>query len=386
MPAHRVCGFVFANLCVVLLLAAGLDAGGTAGAADARHEDRARYTSEVSGVPPLRGIMSPERDMYEKDLEDLAEWGVKLVRFQLTRNWEKLGTDRDTDDYDKWLDGRLANLEKMLPVARRLGIRFVVDLHTPPGGRFGQNYMNMFEDTAEDRPYAEYFVAIWERIATRFLNHEHKEAIWAYDLMNEPVLSPQARARDAAYNLFLRAARAIRKIDPDVALSVECLVGPVAVVFAEFKPFPPEIENVIYQAHFYSPFTYTYQYLLPETTPAGNGPPEYVEYPGIIDHEFWYKERVREELEPIREFQLKYGARMYIGEFSAVCWAPNADVFLRDCVEIFDEYGWDWSYHAFRDYPGWSLEHGGEPPYTFWPDKNNLRMKAMRDAWASGQK
>jgi hypothetical protein len=27
-----------------------------------------------------------------------------------------------------------------------------------------------------------------------------------------------------------------------------------------------------------------------------------------------------------------------------------------DCIELFEEFGWDWSYHAFREWSGWSVE------------------------------
>ena len=49
----------------------------------------------------------------------------------------------------------------------------------------------------------------------------------------------------------------------------------------------------------------------------------------------------------------------------AIRWAPenSAYNYLRDIIDIFEEYGWDWSYHAFREWNGWSVE------YT--EDKNN---------------
>ena len=39
--------------------------------------------------------------------------------------------------------------------------------------------------------------------------------------------------------------------------------------------------------------------------------------------------------------------------------------YLRDVIEIFEQHGWDWSYHAFREWNGWSVEHG--------PDRNDTR-------------
>ncbi len=82
-----------------------------------------------------------------------------------------------------------------------------------------------------------------------------------------------------------------------------------------------------------------------------------------------------------REFQLKTGARIYVGEFSAIRWAPGADRYLRDSLELFEEYGWDWSSHSFREWDGWSLEHSGDPAgIRLEPENGRLRavLEALR--------
>ena len=47
---------------------------------------------------------------------------------------------------------------------------------------------------------------------------------------------------------------------------------------------------------------------------------------------------------------------------SAIAWAPGADQYLRDCISLFEEYGWDWTYHAFREWGPWSVEHETATP------------------------
>jgi hypothetical protein len=49
-----------------------------------------------------------------------------------------------------------------------------------------------------------------------------------------------------------------------------------------------------------------------------------------------------------------------VGEFSAIAWAEGADRYLQDCMELFDEYGWDWCYHAFNEWRGWNVEYAGD--------------------------
>ena len=82
----------------------------------------------------------------------------------------------------------------------------------------------------------------------------------------------------------------------------------------------------------------------------------------------------------VRSFQKKYGAKIYVGEFSAVCWAPDAEKYLRDVISVFEEYGWDWSYHAFREWPGWSVEHEGEDDASLRLSPDNPRRRALMDA------
>ena len=69
-------------------------------------------------------------------------------------------------------------------------------------------------------------------------------------------------------------------------------------------------------------------------------------------------------------------------EFSAVRWAPGADLYLKDLISIFEENGWDWTYHAFREWRGWSLEaYDNRGNEKFNPDMNK-RKKVVLEAFA----
>ena len=90
------------------------------------------------------------------------------------------------------------------------------------------------------------------------------------------------------------------------------------------------------------------------------------------------KDCLRSAVRGAREFQLKYGARIYAGEFSAVAWAEGAENYLRDCISLFGEYGWDWTYHAFREWEGWSVEHETAGPGSpSLPSADNPRRRAL---------
>jgi hypothetical protein len=87
-----------------------------------------------------------------------------------------------------------------------------------------------------------------------------------------------------------------------------------------------------------------------------------VTYPGEIHGKRWDKATLVAALQPVIDFQRTYNVHIYIGEFSAIRWAPgdSACRYLQDVIEICEEHGWDWSYHAFREWQGWSVEHGGD--------------------------
>ena len=107
----------------------------------------------------------------------------------------------------------------------------------------------------------------------------------------------------------------------------------------------------------YSPFKFTHQGIY--GNPAG------VHYPGKVDGKHYDREQLRRELQPVVDYQRDYGVHIYLGEFSAIRWAPGQSAcnYLRDVIEICEQNGWDWAYHAFREWDGWSVEHG--------PDRNN---------------
>lgn len=130
-------------------------------------------------LPRLRGVMSPNV-FRDEDMRVLGqEWNANVIRWQITRNWGKAGTERDLGEYTKWIDGKLDELDKALEACRKYGIKVVIDIHSPPGGRYGNKDMAMFFE----KQYQDDFVALWARIARRY---QGNPAVWGYDLVNEP--------------------------------------------------------------------------------------------------------------------------------------------------------------------------------------------------------
>ena len=320
--------------------------------------------------PPLRGCMLPQRATTEDDIETLHRWGATLARFQITRDFGKVDANSDLAEYAAWVDSRLDNLEGVLRWADARGMKICVDLHSTPGGiRVGDRTTAMLYDER----LADAYVETWRRIATRFSGHP---ALYGYDLVNEP--KQVAFAPVSYWDIQRRAAEAIREIDPATPIVVESNVSASPTAFAYLRPLP--MDNVIYQLHLYAPGDYTHQGVGRALKKDGRP----LVWPDPTRG--WTIEYLRRVLEPVREFQRRHGSRIYVGEFSAAAWAPGADVYLRDCISLFEEYGWDWTYHAFREWGPWSVEHEtAAPGKPSVPSADTPRKRALLEGFGLGR-
>ncbi len=308
-----------------------------------------------------RGVMSPSQSMTVDDFDTLQSWGATLIRYQMGRNWNAQKVTPDLGEYDSWLDSRLDHFDSfVLPEAVKRGMKVVLDMHEAPGMKNEFNEWNMLHDPA----VARHFVETWRRIAKRF---KGRKGIYGYDLVNEPLQTAEAAPGCDFWTLQKRAAEAIREVDQDIPVIVECNGMDSPWAFGCFSPL--ELTNIVYQVHMYLPLAYTHQGVMWKQGES------YRAYPD--ESRGWNKEYLRAGLRPVREFQLRHGAKIYCGEFSAVAWAPGAGEYLRDCIDIFEEWGWDWSYHAFREWEGWSVEHEGPKWSGLAPSSDNPRKQAL---------
>ena len=311
-------------------------------------------------ITPRRGVMSPHR-MTEDDFDTLQAWGATLLRYQMWGYKQKKDAPVDFEAYDRWLAEKLDHFDSfVLPQAAARGMKVVLDLHTPPGNRDAANDLRM----CHDAECADFFVETWRRIAVRF---KGREGIYGYDLVNEPMQTSEALPGCDFWTLQKRAAEAIRAIDPDVPVIVEANSQDSPSAFATLSPL--DLANVIYEVHMYVPLRFTHQGVMWK---QGKTPDP---YPNA--EKGWSAETLRGALEPVRDFQRRHGARIYVGEFSAIAWAPGADQYLRDCIALFEEYGWDWTYHAFREWEGWSVEHEGPDAQHLVPAADTPRKRAL---------
>ena len=324
---------------------------------------RVAYPARVQHLPQLRGAMvSP--NVKVSDLEALRALGATLFRYQIRAYgsyYNKGETEDETlADFDDALEKRLKIIETLvLPTACRLGMKFVVDLHM-----FPENYL------WKSRRTQDAYVEAWRKIARRLKGNE--EVIYGYDIINEP-MGP-GFSEQINHELHSRCAFAIREIDPETSLIYSC-GGGCPTDYAAVDPLP--LDNVIYTVHIYQPLTYTHQHV-------GKGKPEYAyrqfDRPLPQDLDAY----LRDVLAEVRGFQKRHNCRVFVGEFSAVLYAPGAECYLETLTDILYEYGWDWTYHAFRESTYWSFEHvAALPTDEHKLSTDNPRYRVMTKAFAA---
>jgi endoglucanase len=320
-------------------------------------------------VPRLRGAMiSPNID--EAGLRTFGEeWNANVIRWQLV-GWRP-DANSTLEGYDGWLEEQLRKLDAALPLCEKYGLYVVVDLHSPPTGPKDSG-----ESLFTDPECQAHFIDVWRMMARRY---REAKVVWGYDLVNEPI--DRAVPDGCLYwqELSEKAARAVREIDPEHAIIIECPEGDNPFGFVDFAPI--DVPHVVYSVHMYLPHTFTHQGVYGQYTKQWL-------YPGEIDGRLWDKAQIERALQPAIDFAERYRVHMYVGEFSAIRWAPDNSAYryLRDCIEVFEAHGWDWTYHAFREWNGWSVEHG--------PDKNDNnpsptetdREKLLREWYAKNEK
>lgn len=290
-------------------------------------DSRNHYSGPITRY---RGFQVNPNRLTVKDIDDLGKWGANLIRFGFSGG-EPVKTE---EEYLRWVDSRIARLDSLMPHLERNGIKVVIAFSKIPGAK-RTNYASVNLKNSSDFGALE---KAWKKVASHYRKNPN---IYGYDLLNEPAGIDADDWNRVAEELV----KAIRTVDPDTLV-----INPFVSRF-----FPGE--NMAYSPHIYQPHTLTHQGVAERGVAW--------KYPGYINGVYWDKEQLRVTLKPFIDFQQKYNARIYIGEFSCIAWAEGRDRYIQDCIELFEEYGWDWTYHAFREWPPWSVEHERAAPYKF---------------------
>jgi aryl-phospho-beta-D-glucosidase BglC (GH1 family) len=318
-------------------------------------------SAATSPGPRLRGFNVSRLD--PKDLADAREqWGINAVRymfpFNLLKSRDKLTLPQAwaklMKDLPAGLDAAKKNNLAVIIALPQAGI--LADDSTIPSGEIQSRFW-------EDEENLQWIINCWKDILAICSNRDQQ--IW-FDILNEPLnrkeMPHYPRKWPSWAQRIIDAIRTTDKIHPIVVEP-----GPGGLVWG-FKNFPRlHGEPIIYSVHQYQPHAYTHQGIknLQNTDLARAYTQLQRPWPDDFgeDGGYWDKARILKELEPAIQFAARNpGVRIYVGEFSVIRWAPKAAQYLRENIELFEQFGWDWTYHSFREYNGWSLENDDKYP------------------------
>jgi len=301
-------------------------------------------SAEVPKGWPWHGVSVNNLSASPQDIARLKKrLGLNVIRLQLQPrvlvDERKLEGGKAWDESLRWLDG-------MLDACKSEKIGCVVNisqfLFDPRTSAKHQHEPKFWE--------AEVFaqeVLLWVERLSEHTKNRGDELI-AFDILSEPQVWMKGPKPPALFNDRLsQVVTSIRKYNSRawVVISPAPMGDPLA--YANFSPV--KADRLIYGAHMYFPLTFTHQGI--------NKWEMGVSYPSVIDGINWDKNQLVRALAPLRDFQMKNDALIWIGEFSATRWANGGEQYIQDLVSIFDEYGWGWAYFSATGWHGWNPDY-----------------------------
>lgn len=332
---------------------------------------------QIEAVAPPWSVLAAERGAFsqtthwrganvgngaesDNSIKKLAgQWNINTVRW-----WLHLPSpDLPEKEYDDKIEKMLSSMDQVLNQAESIGLKImpVFNLQFNGWGSMekGGTHRVYLEQKALDR-----FLKTWGIVAQRYSG---RDGIWGYDILNETVLRvPPAEGLPDWEGLVEKAAAIIHAYDAEARIVIEPEEWYGLQAFLKLGPV--KVKNAVYSIHMYAPFELTHQGI-DERKSMG------ISYPSTINGKLWDKNALRQVLRPARDFQLAYGVPMQVGEFSCIRWAPDGSSarWLKDSLDIFEEYGWDYTYHALMEWEGWNPAFGEDP-------KNMLDLPQPSDA------
>ncbi len=313
-----------------------------------------------------RGVMSGN-DLSPQAFDTLRDWGANLLRYQIKKGWSQRDLDISTPEkYLAWIDTEIKALDEVLRLAEKNHIKVIIDLHTGPGTTISNVASNILTENTNVATLRE----TWKRLSRHYWGNRN---IYGYDLLNEPSLPAYGGRQAADWQTIVKACvKDIREIDQETPILVAWLSGVFVL---------PDAKNIIYTPHYYSPMEYSHMGVIYKDITT-------YEYPGWISGEYWDREMIRTYLKRYIDTIQEYpGTKVCVGEFGASVWCRKGrDKYIADCISIFEEYGWDWCFHAFREWGGWSAEHRLNAEGKIVNEPDEALIKVLTDAMHAPRK
>jgi cysteinyl-tRNA synthetase len=300
-----------------------------------------------------------------QDVLDLAELGANLVN----ASYPGVFTVEPPYELDS---AALQDLDNLVEWAEQVGIYVVIHFRTGPGRnesaihRLRDADMSIWTEPEAQKAWIE----MWRMVAERYRD---SPVVVGYNLLVEPLanltvdpdqeLEPQTVQAElegtlADWNVLAkRITEGIRQVDPDTPIIVDSINWANAAWFSMLEPTGDQ--RTVYSLHTYDPDAYT-------TQEEGD---DSITYPMVVEDagetiEF-NREWLESNLAPALEFSETHQIPIYVGEFGAMRWVPNAAQFVADQISLFEEYGWNYAYYVWRGddayFDGFNMEYGPDP-------------------------
>mgnify|MGYP001189011861 CR=1 FL=1 len=326
------------------------------------------------------------------------EQGIEFIRLAP----DKWGKDRDhlfndkpdtkpnedfligsSDRYEGIVEEDFARLKADLDAAEAKGMKVILTVLSLPGDRWRQfNGLKNDDRIWQERDYHSQSALFWRDLAIRLKNHP---AIVGYNLINEPHPETATGFNDfwtqdytEWYNkventaadlnvLYDGIIKAIRMVDTTTPIILDSGLYATPWAFNYLKPI--DDPNVLYAFHMYEPYELTSQnknkgftYSYPGTVKVGNDEKEMK----------FDRTALKQFMEPVAKWATEHhipADRIIASEFGTNRMVKGADQYMTDLISIFNEYGWHWSFYAFREdtWDGMDYEFGSEKlSWKYW--------------------
>jgi len=184
-------------------------------------------------------------------------------------------------------------------------------------------------------------------MANRFAKRGNE--LSGYQVLSEPTVWRHGKPMrpEIWLETLQRIITMMRDLDKDCWIAVTPGPGGSPLSYEEFALLP--YKRIIYNAHMYLPHRYTHQGVKNRHL----GP----KYPGFVARSWWDKSKLTACLGHLRDFQMRNNVPVWVGEFSAARWAPGSEDYIKDLVDIFESYGWGWSYFQYNGSHIWNPDY-----------------------------
>jgi len=274
----------------------------------------------------------------------------------------------------------LRYLDKVISWAEKYKIFVILDLHAACGSQNHDWHSDSLgsADLWSKKVCQHRTFALWEFVADRY---KDKEIVAGYDILNEAVIN-DTRKLNKFYKGIIKSIRSVDRKH---------------ILFVEGNHWAQDIEclddfcddNISLSIHSYVPLEFTFNFI------------PHIKYPITSSKGVYDKGSIRKLLSKYKRASEKRGMPIFVGEFGVNTreglWGE--DVWLKDTLAIFKEFGFHWTYwtfkaikgsafpdgiYSYKDNPAWVHREGPLMGWDTYPELWKKNKKDMAASWNTG--